>query len=211
MSDIVWKISRNELSSGEKLPSIEELARQHDVGRSTVREAIRYMESTGLIHSKHGKGTFILTFPPSENGIAFLDEIVDLRKMIEIHATRRAVHYRTSADIALLKDLLQEMKDTKENFTRFIAADQAFHGAIIKAAHNSFLPSIFQNVSGIYTGVQIALIHVDAKVADVSIRQHAQILKALEEQNMDDAVKHTDTHLGMIANLFRKRKLSDYE
>src|SRR5690606_4184957 len=93
MSDIVWKISRNELSSGEKLPSIEELARQHDVGRSTVREAIRYMESTGLIHSKHGKGTFILTFPPSENGIAFLDEIVDLRKMIEVHATRRAVHY----------------------------------------------------------------------------------------------------------------------
>lgn len=203
ISDIVWKISRNELASGEKLPSIEEMARTYSVGRSSIREAIRYMESTGLVQSFHGKGTFVIRFPASKGGIAFLEEIVDIRKMIEIHATKRAVDHRTDADLDRLKYLLEEMSRTTSDYQRYIDADRAFHGTIISAAKNAFLPAIFHNISGIYNGMQNALIHHNPDVTTQSIADHGRILDALERRDRDAAIQATEDHLDMIPRSFR--------
>lgn len=203
ISDIVWKISRNELESGEKLPSIEEMARIYSVGRSSIREAIRYMESTGLVQSFHGKGTFVIQFPVSKGGIAFLDDIVDMRKMIEIHATKRAVDCRTDADLDRLKYLLDEMSRTTADFQRNIDTDRAFHGTIISAAKNAFLPAVFQNISGIYSGIQNALIHHNPDVVTQSIIDHGRILDALIRRDRDAAVQATEDHLDMISRSFR--------
>lgn len=203
ISDIVWKISRNELAPGEKLPSIEEMARLYQVGRSSIREAIRSMESTGLVHSIHGKGTFVMDFPASEGGIAFLDSIVDMRRMIEVHATRRAVEMRTQEDLDRLAYFLEEMEQTTSNFQRNIDADRAFHGTIISAANNPFLPGIFRSISGIYNGIQNALIHFDPNVPRQSIVHHRRILDALERRDMEAAVQATEEHLDMIPWIFR--------
>jgi GntR family transcriptional regulator, transcriptional repressor for pyruvate dehydrogenase complex len=203
IGDIVWKISRNELASGEKLPSIEEMARAYSVGRSSIREAIRYMESTGLVQSFHGKGTFVIRFPASEGGLAFLDEIVDMRKMIEIHATKRAVDSRTEKDLDRLNRLLEEMSRTTMDFQRYIDADRAFHGTIIAAARNAFLPGIFRNISGIYSGMQNALIHFDPNVTTQSIVDHGRILDALRRRDREEAVHATEDHLDMIPRAFR--------
>lgn len=203
ISDVVWKISRNELASGEKLPSIEDMARAYGVGRSSIREAIRYMESTGLVQSFHGKGTFVIRFPASDGGIAFLDEIVDMRKMIEIHATKRAVFSRTDADLDRLKYLLEEMTETTSNYQRNIDADRAFHGTIIASAGNAFLPGIFRNISGIYNGMQNALIHLYPTITTESIVQHKRILDALVRRDLEAAVAATEEHLNMIPSAFR--------
>ncbi len=210
ISDIVWKISRNELTSGEKLPSIEEMARAYSVGRSSIREAIRYMESTGLVQSFHGKGTFVIRFPASEGGIAFLDEIVDLRKMIEIHATKRAVVSRTEKDLDRLKRLLEEMTRTTTDYPRYIDADRAFHGTIIAAAKNAFLPGIFRNISGIYSGMQNALIHHNPNVTTQSIVDHGRILEALKRRDLEAAVAATEAHLDMIPRSFRAGRSGEY-
>lgn len=205
INEIVWKISRNELKPGEQLPSIDEMARIHDVGRSTIREAIRYIESTGLLRSAHGKGTFVLDFNASEGGVAFLDEIVDVRKMIELHATRLAVRKRTDEDLERLDALLNEMRRTTAHFQHFIDVDRAFHGTIVDAAGNALLPSIFRTISGIYNAMQNALIYLDPKVTDASIVHHQKILDAIAARDEAAAVAHTEEHLSMISHLFRKR------
>ncbi|WP_108661398.1 FadR/GntR family transcriptional regulator [Acuticoccus kandeliae] len=203
INEIVWKICRNELHPGEQLPSIEEMARIYDVGRSTIREAIRYIESTGLVYSAHGRGTFVLDFNDSEGGIAFIDEIVDMRKMIELHATQLAVHHRSEAHLERMNTLLDEMRRTTAHFQYFIDVDRAFHGTIVDAAGNAFLPSIFRNISGVYNAMQNALIYLDPKVTDASIVHHQQILDAIAARDEALALQYTDDHLSMISRLFR--------
>jgi GntR family transcriptional regulator, transcriptional repressor for pyruvate dehydrogenase complex len=204
ISDIVWKITRRELAAGAQLPSIEDLARQYDVGRSTIRESIRFVESTGLVQTIHGKGTFVFDFSSAADGVTFYDQIVDVRKMIELHATRRAAVVRTDADIDALEELLEEMRETRRDFQRFIDADRAFHSTIIKSARNPLLPAVFQNISGLFMGVQNALIHIDPDVAENSIVQHRAILDAIIARNVQLALDETESHLEMISTLFRK-------
>ena len=55
-------IERNNLKSGDKLPSERELSERLNVGRSSVREALRALELLGLIETRRGEGTFIRDF-----------------------------------------------------------------------------------------------------------------------------------------------------
>lgn len=207
ISDLVWKITRNEIEAGAQLPSIEEIARQYDAGRSTVREALRFVESTGLVETHQGRGTFILDFAAGHTGLTFFDQIVDLRKMLELHATSKAVERRTRADLDLMAALLEEMRRTRTDYQRFIDADRAFHGAIINASGNPLLPGVFNNVSGVFLGVQNALINIDPDVQENSIAQHQDILEAIERQELAAALSHTERHLDMISSLFRQHSL----
>ena len=204
ISDIVWKITRQELAAGAQLPSIDELAKQYEVGRSSVREALRFVESTGLIQTIHGKGTFVINFSSAHEGVSFFDHIVDMRKMIELHATRQTALIHTHSDITALEELLGEMEQSRFDFQRFIDADRTFHATIIKAARNPFLPAIFTNISGVFMGVQNALIHIDPDVVENSINQHRAILNAIIARDVEGALRETNGHLEMISILFRR-------
>ena len=52
-------ISEQHIQEGEKLPSERVLSEQLQVGRSSVREALRSLELLGLIETKHGGGTYL--------------------------------------------------------------------------------------------------------------------------------------------------------
>nr|WP_328515395.1 GntR family transcriptional regulator [Halobacillus yeomjeoni] len=57
-------IEKNKLKSGDKLPSERELSEQLNVGRSSIREALRAMELLGLIETRRGEGTFMKAYRP---------------------------------------------------------------------------------------------------------------------------------------------------
>ncbi len=56
---LLEEIRSGRFQSGEKLPSVEELAAQLNVGRSSVREALRQLQALGWVTLQHGKGTFV--------------------------------------------------------------------------------------------------------------------------------------------------------
>lgn len=62
---IMEYIFRGNLSKGDKLPSIEQLARLFSVGRSTIREAIKSLEQLHILETVQGKGTFVVVDPSS--------------------------------------------------------------------------------------------------------------------------------------------------
>ena len=93
MKQIKDIVKSGELKRGDKLPSERELALRLNVSRTSVREAIKALETLGLVESKHGGGNYIkndfediLLEPLS---IAFMllgsnnSEILELRKVIE--------------------------------------------------------------------------------------------------------------------------------
>ncbi len=79
--------------SGERLPSEPELARRLGVSRATLREAMRTFETQGLIHRRHGAGTFV-TRPSQviESGLEVLESIETLANRIGIPVSMGALH-----------------------------------------------------------------------------------------------------------------------
>jgi GntR family transcriptional repressor for pyruvate dehydrogenase complex len=203
--DIIWKISRNELSSGERLPSIEKMASDYGVARSTIREAIKYMESTGLVYSVHGKGTFITTYVPSSNGIAFLDHIVELRKMIEIFSIKQAAFNRSSEDIKRMEELLALMAVEIKYPKRFIEVDREFHIALSRASGNPFIPNMLENISGLFAGVQDAIVDVPDYPYELISEDHVVMVEAIKNQDTKLAEETMNKHLEYILTITARK------
>ena len=60
VTDLSQRILLGKIAAGQKLPSENEIVRQHGVSRTVVREAISKLQASGLVETHHGVGTFVL-------------------------------------------------------------------------------------------------------------------------------------------------------
>lgn len=92
-------IRQQNIEAGGKLPSERVLSEQLQVGRSSVREALRSLELLGLIETKHGGGTFLSTSPQNKLVEVLATFLLDKRQSVEdVHLTRR-MHEREALHI----------------------------------------------------------------------------------------------------------------
>jgi DNA-binding FadR family transcriptional regulator len=151
-------IQEKELKEGDKLPSVEEMTTMFGVGRSSLREALRYLEAVDIVRVENGKGIFVRdvdTFRFSgkvkiERERHFLLNTLDVRRALEGQAVELASKRITAAQIKELEQCLEEYRVLKENDKDTSKIDLAFHRYIIKAAHNPILESVMASISGLY-------------------------------------------------------------
>src|SRR5918994_1468156 len=114
-------IASGELRPGEALPSERKLAEQFKVGRAVIREAIRQLEVSGLVESRHGGGNYIrevtvehLVAPIASvlNVIGHLrEELMDARMFFEPQIARAAASRATPEDLLLLEDVIRRQDE----------------------------------------------------------------------------------------------------
>ena len=125
---------------GESLIEMK-LAKELGVSRTPIREAIRQLELEGLVSSIPNKGVVV-------EGVTMQDveDIYDIRKMIEGLAARWAAEKITDEQLKELKDILDLMEffTDKENVEKFSELDSKFHEIIFKAS-NSRPESVLSN------------------------------------------------------------------
>src|SRR6202034_1002936 len=121
---------------GGRLPAETELAQRLEVGRSTVREAIRALVHAGLLETRQGSGTYVRSLTPGADWEARLRraavlEAYEVREALEVQAARLAASRRTEADVAELAECLRQRQHarTRARDARFIELDLAFHRA----------------------------------------------------------------------------------
>ena len=141
---------------GEKVPSESQMAREFDVGRGVIREALQRLRSRNLIVTHHGQGSFVCNpdnfaanpdfskLDLSENDYKSLN---DLRACVE---TRAIMLSRTSAqeeDFEKIQDAYAAMKSSAEeqDLEKFTAADLGFHTAIVESSHSSMLIKAYKS------------------------------------------------------------------
>jgi DNA-binding transcriptional regulator YhcF (GntR family) len=73
VSHIVGKILSGDFPLGERIPNWDELAKQYDVGRSTVRKAVQKLQNLGYLHSAVRHGTFVNKALPASKNYALID------------------------------------------------------------------------------------------------------------------------------------------
>ena len=105
-------IEADSLLPGDKIPSERELSDRFNVGRSSVREALRALELLGLIETRRGEGTFIRDFQEHKLvellGTFFLqdkkvqEDLSETKRLIEIDCLRIVAFFATAEDIKRL-------------------------------------------------------------------------------------------------------------
>lgn len=149
---------------GEKLPPERILAERLSVSRSTIREAVRLLQDSGLIEVRRGAtGGLVVRDSQVEDPVelrawirrqrAHLNELMDFRLVIEGAAAELAACRRTDDDLSRLEAAMQRMEQSKladlnriESAQVFNAADTEFHMEIALAARNSMLAKAVEDI-----------------------------------------------------------------
>src|SRR3954453_17881177 len=135
------------LKPGDRLPTEAELAREFQVGRTSVREGLQKLRAHGLIETRKGLGAFIAE-PRSDpmadfaawtaSDPAAIEQLVEARVALETLAAALAALRASDADIAELERLNVEHRNA-DGTAELVATDHAFHAAIMAAARNRFV------------------------------------------------------------------------
>jgi GntR family transcriptional regulator, transcriptional repressor for pyruvate dehydrogenase complex len=175
-------ISQEKLKAGDKLPSERELSERLNVGRSSVREALRSLELLGLIETRRGEGTFIRDFRGNQlvqllGTFVLQDEkvivdILETKNCIELDCLKLVNRRRNSSIYPQLKDLLG-MKEF---------SDEKFFLAIAKASDNHLMLRIWQLLNNYFIALNYQVINHD-------IHLYRELIAALESNNESQMVE----------------------
>ncbi|MEW9807708.1 FCD domain-containing protein [Mesorhizobium sp. ZMM04-5] len=139
------------LRGGDRLPGERELARQFDVSRPILRDALKALDTRGLLTARHGGGTYVADvigqvfarpvaelFSTHRKAAA---DYLEYRREIEGVAAEFAARRATPDDLALLERIVQRMREAHSggDAAAEAAIDVEFHQAIGECAHNIML------------------------------------------------------------------------
>ncbi len=171
------------LAPGMKLRD-KELAEQLGVSRTPIREALLRLEDEGLVITKPNSSTLV---SPIDFDNAF--HLYSIVWTLEPLALSQAFGSITDDDIQIMiaanERFLQKMR-TRDRLSA-LEADNAFHSVYIKLAHNKDLEKIIAEIK--YKLKRLDLYYFDKiKDATLSYEEHAQIIKALKQKDLGQAI-----------------------
>lgn len=139
----------NQLQAGDALPAEGDLARQLGVSRNSVREAVRSLESLGVIETKRGDGLYVsdFSFDPILDNLEYgllsnltqLSDLLQVRRVLETGMIETAMQQMTpdiKAEIAATVDAMGEHARANEPF---VNEDRAFHRLLFEPIGNTVL------------------------------------------------------------------------
>ncbi len=209
-------IVNGEYDSNGYLPSEGELTIKFDVSRATVREAVRSMEIRGFVERIHGKGvkvldksTEVITRSIADmitKGDTLLDDLLEMRVILEPGVSSLAARNRTDEEIKLLAQYVEIMENSESMDDAYYEADLSFHTTLAACSKNKMIASFISA----YNSILRELIVLSSK-ADTPIEKqfhfHHNILDTIIKKDEFAAEKAMQEH---IAFAF-KNKANQYQ
>lgn len=199
---ITQHIVSNKLSSGEKLPNEFELCSMLNVGRGTIREAVKILVARNILDIQRGRGTFISKNPGEikdpfgfvfyKDKVQLVYDLLELRTEIEPWIASLAAERSTEEDIKSLEDNCQLVEDEILSGNNHLPADVDFHVSIANCTHNSVVPRLIPVIA--------RAINAFGAVTNNSLRSetiigHRDMLKAIKNHDVEAARKAMLEHM----------------
>lgn len=206
---LIDMIRKGQLVAGQQLPPERELAVLFDVGRPAVREAIRGLSLLGLVKIQQGEGNFIsslnvedLMEPLSLLIDLHVDQINELfaaRKIIEGGITRLACERLTDAEIARLRQNVDEARAAldRNDHDGIRQLDIELHETIINACGNVYLQKVAQSIR-LLSRKSRTITTVIPSILQSTFDDHEHIVQALAERNPAKAAEAMYRHLDHV-------------
>lgn len=205
-------ISSGEWKQGEKLPSENELAGIMGVSRVSIRSALEKLKSLGLVESRQGGGTFVCRIDGSQYinallPIVMLEEgqqeyILEFRRILECEQAELAANRAEPEDIRALRENVEKMKNSLDDYQEFSEADVEFHMLLAQACKNPLMIQTSQILRDVILGnIRFAQVKRDTKGA---ARCHELLVKAIEEGDGKQAREIMAEHMQVAEGFIRE-------
>ena len=200
----------NKLKPGDMLPSERELVRRFGVSRSSIRDAIRSLEVVGLLEPRQGIGTVVRD--PSADAVVnpvasallqkrrVIDELLDVRMIIEPALARRAALHASAAQIAEMQAILSQQEEKVLRGELATEEDSAFHYTIALAADNSVMLKLTNVLMDLLREARERSLQVGGR-QEKSLAAHRRILSALKQGDAAAAEAAMRRHLMEIEKI----------
>jgi GntR family transcriptional regulator, transcriptional repressor for pyruvate dehydrogenase complex len=212
LTQIQEKILEGRLQIGDRLPSERELVQALGVSRNSVREALRILESMGIVDAHVGSGRDAGSRVAGRTTDALsnllrlhmalaqfrLDDLVDVRIELERLAVGRAAYEAKAEELAALRELTVAMGEPDIDHERFHELDSEFHIGLARASHNALAADLMQALrDAVKTEMKTAFERVrdwDAMVAHLTT-EHRGILAAVKAGTGEEAADLVTRHI----------------
>ncbi|MFE5191439.1 FadR/GntR family transcriptional regulator [Streptomyces sp. NPDC056628] len=202
-------ILSGELKSGEMLPPEAELARQFNVSRTTLREALRVLSSQHLITKVPGArgGNFVQSIDYHSLGDVMMesvdnllalgsiefDEVAEVRQQLEVPSVRLAAVNRTDEHVQQLTAIVERQKTASVDDPEIPELDRQFHTLIARASGNRVLASF---VAALHHATEpVHYLDLSPEVGRETVKQHQRIVQAVQRQDPDAGEAAVVKHL----------------
>jgi DNA-binding FadR family transcriptional regulator len=208
VEQLLERIHGGEFQPDQRLPTERELGEMFGVSRGVIREAIKVLNSMGVVESRQGSGTYVaanltpsvsralvLSAKPEE---ASLLSLMELRQSIEVLAARLAAARRLEEEVAPILDVARATVDAadNDNVHDFEEGDVRLHRLIVLAARNPFLITIHAAIRDIQRDVSSRVVMMAGSMV-MAADQHLRIAQAIADQDSVTAAAVMDEHLGV--------------
>jgi len=203
-------IAEGRLRSGDRLPPERDLAEKFLVSRTSVREALRALESLGLIEIRPGEGTFVreVSIDALVEPLALvmvsqreaIGELFEARRLLEPAIAALAAERATPDEVQEMTRILEEQaKEVAGGKTGF-AQDAAFHAAIGVAARNRAITRVAQSLMDLLAQSREESIGTPGRPTR-SHEDHRRILAAIKRRDREGARTAMLDHLEAVEAL----------
>lgn len=194
------------LRPGDRLATEAEMIAEYEVGRATLREALRVLEAQGLIEVRVGAGGGPFVARPDTHGLArmlslqlrmsgvTLREVLDARLNIEPALAGQAARRRRDGHVAALRVNQATLERVARGSAAFLRVNEEFHTLIADASGNRPLAALWSALAAIADGHEAGVRYTPAAFGAM-IAAHRKITEAIAAADAEEAIRAMTVHL----------------
>src|SRR5699024_5672455 len=206
IQEIKSYIIEHGLSEGDKLPTERKFTEMYGVSRSVVREALSYLENTGVISIRQGQGATLsrsnidnllsnFFFLWRINGGDF-EEVLSLRMIFESSAIDEIIRNDEAEQLAALEAVLKRY-EAVDSAARFREIDREFHEQLLRSTGNDLFIQMTSIITNYFFEVAPS-IDLSGEEIEEMLKEHREIIEKIIDKDADGAKKILSGHLGNV-------------
>jgi GntR family transcriptional regulator, transcriptional repressor for pyruvate dehydrogenase complex len=204
---LLGEIGERRLAAGDVLPTERELTETLRVGRSSIREAFRMLESQGLIENGDS-GLFVVAEPAHHLNRSLdlllhlkeadIGELYEIRRLLESEFAALAAERRSSEQLTEMTAAIEAMRRHVTDEEAYIDADLRFHVCVAEATQNRFALHLMHAIREVLQRALRTVFESTPGIAARSIEDHAAIHAAIEAGLAPTARVEMHEHLSRV-------------
>jgi GntR family transcriptional regulator, sialic acid-inducible nan operon repressor len=217
LARLMRRIEHGEIRPGDQLPPERELMEQFGVGRPAIREALQAMERSGIVEISHGERARVVV-PTAQDLIDqvasgarhllqmqpdMLEHLKQARVFLEGGTARIAAQRATPADVALLRQRIEEQRAAIPQDAEFLAKDMAFHREVARVSGNPIFPAVIEAVFQWASAYYQPLVRAPGAEA-LTLEEHTRLVDAIEAGDGAAAEEAMHDHLTRSNELYKR-------
>ncbi|MBS7526294.1 GntR family transcriptional regulator [Fusibacter paucivorans] len=203
LSDVVFQKLRNDIVNGlypkgYKLNEIK-IAKEMDISRTPVREALKQLELEGLIDSIPNRGAVVVGISDQD-----VKDLCAMRQSIEDVAIRFAIDRMSSDDVEKLEDIydLMAFYTKKADVDKVFDLNTSFHETIYQTLNSPQLESILKHFQDLLRISRYQSLNREGRI-QATLDEHGRILDAIKSRNAELAATEVTNHHSKLEYIFK--------